>query len=53
LRTDLRNAGAEVVDQELCEDEWLITSREPDDLDAFIRALLDAVSQERRAAPGT
>lgn len=50
VRTDLRNAGAEVVDEEVCEDGHLITSRKPEDLDAFTSALLDAVSEERRAA---
>lgn len=49
VRTDLRNAGAKVVDRELCKDGHLITSRKPDDLDAFTSALLDAVSQEREA----
>jgi protease I len=47
VRTDLRNAGANVVDQELCEDGNLITSRSPDDLDAFSGAL---VSRLRAAA---
>jgi protease I len=40
VRTDLRNAGAEVVDEEVVEDGTLITSRMPDDLKAFCRALL-------------
>jgi len=42
--TDLRNAGAEVVDQAVCKDDNLITSRKPDDLDAFTSALLGAIS---------
>lgn len=41
IRTDLRNAGAEWVDREVVEDGNLITSRKPDDLDAFTSALLD------------
>jgi len=40
VRTDLINAGAEWVDQEVVEDGNLITSRKPDDLDAFTGALL-------------
>jgi protease I len=44
VRTDLRNAGAEVVDQEVCEHEHLITSRKPDDLEAFSSALLARLS---------
>ncbi len=35
IRTDLRNAGAEVVDQDVVVDGNLITSRSPDDLPAF------------------
>lgn len=35
VRTDLRNAGAEWVDQEVVTDSGLVTSRKPDDLPAF------------------
>lgn len=35
VRTDLRNAGATVVDEEVVTDLGLVTSRNPDDLDAF------------------
>ena len=41
LRTDLRNAGATVVDQQVCIDGNLITSRSPKDLDAFCQAITD------------
>jgi protease I len=40
LRTDLRNAGAEWVDEEVVVDGNLVTSRNPDDLPAFNDALL-------------
>ncbi len=40
IRTDLINAGAEWVDLEVAEDRNLITSRKPDDLDAFVAAVL-------------
>jgi protease I len=40
VRTDLVNAGAEWVDREVVEDGNLITSRKPDDLDAFTAAVL-------------
>lgn len=40
IRTDLVNAGAEWVDREVAEDGNLITSRKPDDLDAFVAAIL-------------
>ncbi|MDO3638644.1 type 1 glutamine amidotransferase domain-containing protein [Mycolicibacterium arseniciresistens] len=41
IRTDLRNAGATVVDQQVCIDGNLITSRSPDDLPAFCQAIVD------------
>lgn len=40
VKTDLKNAGADWVDEELVEDGALITSRKPDDLEAFSKALL-------------
>ena len=43
LRTDLRNAGANWVDETVVTDGNLITSRKPDDLPAFSKTLLDAV----------
>jgi protease I len=43
LRTDLTNAGATWVDEELVVDGNLITSRNPDDLPAFCDALVSAV----------
>jgi protease I len=44
IRTDLENAGADVVDQEVAIDGNLITSRKPDDIPAFNRALIDALN---------
>jgi protease I len=41
LQTDLRNAGAEWVDEEVVVDGNLITSRKPDDLDAFSAAIVE------------
>ena len=43
LRTDLSNAGATVVDQEVAVDGNLITSRKPDDIPAFNKALIAAL----------
>lgn len=40
IRTDLTNAGANVVDQEVAEDGNFITSRKPDDIPAFSDALI-------------
>jgi protease I len=44
LRTDLANAGATWVDEEVHEDNGLVTSRKPDDLKAFCAATLDAIA---------
>jgi len=43
IRTDLANAGANVVDQEVAVDRNLITSRKPDDIPAFTQALIKAL----------
>jgi protease I len=40
IKTDLLNAGAHWVDQDVVEDGSLNTSRRPDDLDAFCDAIL-------------
>lgn len=57
IRTDLRNAGAEVVDKEVVVDDGLITSRCPDDLPAFNAAMIEAFAEpprrsRRKAASG-
>jgi protease I len=44
LRTDLRNAGAEVLDEEVVIDDNIITSRNPDDLPAFCDAIVRELS---------
>ena len=49
IRTDLRNAGATVVDQEVATDGNLITSRSPEDLPAFCAALIDALTADHLA----
>ena len=41
LRTDVENAGGEWVDEEVVVDGPLITSRKPDDLEAFTETLVD------------
>lgn len=45
IKTDLVNAGANWVDQEVVEDGNLITSRMPDDLEAFTKTLLAQIEQ--------
>jgi deglycase len=49
IKTDLINAGANWVDREVVEDGNLITSRKPDDLEAFSEALLRQI--DRGIAP--
>ena len=44
IRTDLRNAGANVVDQEVVVDKNLITSRSPEDLPAFSEAIVSQLA---------
>ncbi len=50
LKTDLRNAGAEWVDREVCVDGNLVSSRKPDDLPAFNREMCSLFAKERVAA---
>lgn len=45
IKTDLTNAGASWVDQEVVEDGNIITSRKPDDLEAFTKTLLAQIEQ--------
>lgn len=47
IRTDLRNAGGQVVDQEVAVDGNIITSRNPDDIPAFTSALADALAMDK------
>ena len=49
LKTDLRNAGAEWVDQEVVVSDNLVTSRKPHDLPAFNQNMIDLFS--RASAP--
>jgi protease I len=43
IRTDLRNAGGNVVDEAAVTDGNIVTSRKPDDVEAFTNALIDLV----------
>jgi len=47
IKTDIANAGGEWVDQEVVHDDNIITSRKPDDLPAFCKALIEAVHQRQ------
>ncbi|MGN6568957.1 MAG: DJ-1/PfpI family protein, partial [Flavipsychrobacter sp.] len=46
LQTDLKNAGANWVDQEMVHDGNLISSRKPDDLPAFNKELIKVLSMQ-------
>jgi protease I len=48
LKTDLRNAGAEWVDQPCVRDGQLVTSRKPDDLPAFNQGMLELFAEVGR-----
>jgi protease I len=45
LRTDLRNAGAEVLDQEVVVDDGLVSSRSPEDLQAFCAKVVEEFAE--------
>jgi protease I len=47
IRTDLKNAGAEWVDQEVVTDHGLVTSRKPDDIPAFNRKMVEEFAEGR------
>ena len=49
VRTDLRNAGAEVVDEEVVTDKGIVSSRKPDDLPAFCRKIVEEFAEGRHA----
>jgi protease I len=51
LQTDLRNAGADWVDQEVCVDRGLVTSRKPADIPAFNRKMIEEF-KEGEHGPG-
>jgi len=47
LRTDLVNAGARWVDQEVVVDRGVVSSRRPDDIPAFSRKLIEEIGEGR------
>jgi protease I len=56
LQTDLRNAGANWVDEEVHVDQGLVTSRKPDDIPAFNKKLIEELAEgkhDQEAAKAT
>ncbi len=51
LKTDLRNAGAEWVDEQVVTDGNLVSSRKPDDIPAFNRAMIELFSRSAVKRP--
>ncbi|MDW8027571.1 MAG: type 1 glutamine amidotransferase domain-containing protein [Armatimonadota bacterium] len=47
IKTDLKNAGANWVDEEVVRDGNIITSRVPSDLPAFMRAIVEALTETK------
>jgi protease I len=50
IRTDLRNAGANVVDEASVIDGNIVTSRKPDDVPAFTQAVIKLIEQQHERA---
>jgi len=53
LRSDLKNAGANWVDQEVVVDRGLVTSRKPDDIPAFNRKMIEEFAEGVHAGAGS
>jgi protease I len=50
IRTDLKNAGARVVDEAAAVDGNIVTARKPDDVDPFTNALIKLLDRESGSA---
>ena len=49
VEQDLRNAGAEWVDEEVVVDSGLVTSRKPDDLEVFCNKLVEEIAEGKHS----
>ncbi|HEV7333958.1 MAG TPA: type 1 glutamine amidotransferase domain-containing protein [Flavisolibacter sp.] len=52
LQTDLKNAGVNWVDKEVVVDNGLVTSRKPDDLEAFNKKMIEELGEGQHATTG-
>lgn len=52
LKTDLKNAGVNWVDKEVVTENGLVTSRKPDDLEAFNKKMLEELAEGQHATTG-
>ena len=52
IKTDLKNAGATWVDEEVVVDRGLVTSRKPDDIPAFNRKMIEEFQEGRHGRGG-
>jgi protease I len=52
LRTDLTNAGADWIDEEVVRDGSLVTSRKPDDLPAFCNEVINLIAEDHAGTAG-
>jgi protease I len=52
IQTDLRNAGAQWVDEQVVTDNGLVTSRKPGDIPAFSRRVIEEIAVGRHEQPG-
>jgi protease I len=53
VKTDLRNAGANWVDQEVVVDRGIVSSRRPRDLPAFTRKMVEEFAEGQHGGAGT